>query len=161
MHRPPQKASELRSQTISVRLAGVDAPEAAHFGRKAQPFADVAQDELCKLVLGRTVWVDMALIDQYGRLVGTPYVYRWPYVWPTNVSLALVRKGLATVYRNANATYGPPSLLSRFFLRATSGRRALERAEEHAKRCRLGMWSLGKNVETPGAFKWRMHQSGQ
>ena len=154
-HRPPTKASDLRHQTISVRLAGVDAPEAAHFGREAQPYADVAHKELRRLLEGRTVWLDMALIDQYQRLVGTPYVYRWPYLWPTNVSLALVRKGLATVYRSANATYGPPSLLSRLLFGATSGRKALERAEEHAKRCRLGMWRLGSKLETPGAFKFR------
>lgn len=154
-HRPPTKASDLRHQTISVRLAGVDAPEAAHFGREAQPYADVAHKELRRLLEGRTVWLDMALIDQYQRLVGTPYVYRWPYLWPTNVSLALVRKGLATVYRSTNATYGPPSLLSRLLFGATSGRKALERAEEHAKRCRLGMWRLGSKLETPGAFKFR------
>ena len=67
-HRPPTKASDLRHQTISVRLAGVDAPEAAHFGREAQPYADVAHKELRRLLEGRTVWLDMALIDQYQRL---------------------------------------------------------------------------------------------
>ena len=70
-----------------MRLAGVDAPETAHFGREAQPYADVAQKELRKLVEGRTVWLDMALIDQYQRLVATPsctdgrtygqQMYRW------------------------------------------------------------------------------------
>lgn len=42
--------------TISIRLAGADAPELAHFGRPAQPFAKEAKDELQRLVLGKTVW---------------------------------------------------------------------------------------------------------
>ncbi|SHO76649.1 Similar to S.cerevisiae protein LCL3 (Putative protein of unknown function) [Malassezia sympodialis ATCC 42132] len=156
-HRVPTQASELRRETISVRLAGADAPEAAHFGREGQPFADEARAELRRLIEGRTVWLDMAHIDQYQRLVGVPYVWRWPYVWGrTNVSLALVRRGLATVYRSAGAAYGSAGWLSRWLLHASSGRAAFERAEEHARRCRLGMWSLGRKLETPGAYKHRM-----
>lgn len=155
-HRVPTKASDLRRETISVRLAGADAPEAAHFGREGQPFADEARAELRRLVEGRLVWVDMSHIDQYQRLVGVPYVWRWPYLWGrTNVSLALVRSGLATVYRSAGAAYGSAGWLSRWLLRAPNGRAALERAEEHARRCRLGMWSLGRKLETPRAYKHR------
>ncbi|WFD04621.1 micrococcal nuclease [Malassezia obtusa] len=155
----PASKAALRNQTISVRLAGADAPEAAHFGREAQPFADEAKAELKRLVDGQTVWLDLAHIDQYQRLVATPYVLRPPYIFGrTNVSLAMVRKGLATVYRNAGAAYGHPGFWQRTLLHATSGRRSLERAEEYAKLMRLGMWSRGRDVETPGAFKRRMRE---
>lgn len=155
--KPPKNKSQLRNETISVRIAGADAPEAAHFGREAQPFADEAKEELKRLVLGKTVWLDMAHIDQYQRLVATPYVWRPPYIFGrTNVSLTMVRKGLATVYRNAGAAYGQATWLSKTLFHATSGRKRLERAEEYAKIMRIGMWSLGKKLETPGEFKRRM-----
>ncbi|KAL4402837.1 putative endonuclease Lcl3 [Malassezia pachydermatis] len=160
VYKPPTKAADLRQQTISVRLAGCDAPEAAHFGREGQPFADEAKAELKRLVEGRTVWLSLAHIDQYQRLVGTPYVWTWPYIFgKTNVSLSLVRQGLATVYRATGADYGPPTWLSRTLLRVQTGRRALERAEEHAKRSKLGMWSLGRRVETPAEYKQRQARS--
>lgn len=158
LYRPPTRASDLRNQTISVRLAGADAPEGAHFGREAQPYAREAHEALRAMVEGRSVRLSLAHIDQYQRLVATPYVWLPPYVLgPTNVSLALVRRGLATVYRNAGATYGPAPWLARWMLDAQSGQSQLERAEEHAKRCGLGMWSLGRSLETPGAFKRRTH----
>lgn len=160
LYPPPTKAAELRHQTISVRLAGCDAPEAGHFGRESQPFAREAKAELTRLVKGRTVWLEIAHLDQYQRLVGTPYVWTWPYVFgKTNVSLALVQKGLATVYRQAGASYGPPSVLAKLLRNATSGRAALERAEQQAKLLRRGMWSLGSAVETPAAYKQRQSRS--
>ncbi|WFD36462.1 micrococcal nuclease [Malassezia cuniculi] len=98
LHRPPTKASELRSQTISVRLAGADAPESGHFGREAQPFAKEAKDELKRLVDGQVVWLDVAHLDQYQRLVASVYVFKKPYIFGrTDVAWTLVDKGLATV----------------------------------------------------------------
>ena len=156
VHRMPTKASELRDQTISVRLAGADAPEAAHFGNRAQPFAKEAREELERLVAGRTVWLDVAHLDQYKRLVATPYVFQPPYIFGrTNVSLALVKKGLATVYRNAGAAYGHASWLQRMLYDVKTGRGRLERAEKQAKRWRRGMWSLGRKMETPAEYKRR------
>ncbi|WFD00794.1 micrococcal nuclease [Malassezia yamatoensis] len=159
MHPVPTSRTALKNQTISVRIAGVDAPEAAHFGREAQPYAEEAKAELQKLVEGKTVWLDLAHIDQYQRLVATPYVFRWPYIFGrTNVSLSMVRKGFATVYRSAGAAYGSPSFLQKTLLQAKSGRRMLERAEEYAKVMRLGMWSHGRNIETPAEYKRRMRE---
>ncbi|WFD32083.1 micrococcal nuclease [Malassezia sp. CBS 17886] len=156
MYRAPTKAADLRDQTISVRLAGVDAPEAPHFGRAGQPFAKEARAYLTHLVDGRTVWLDVAHVDQYQRLVATPYVFMPPYVFGrTNVSLALARNGLATVYRNAGATYGTAPWWQRFFFGAETGKRQLEFAEDYAKVMRLGMWSRGLRVETPGEYKRR------
>lgn len=56
-------------ETLSIRLAGADAPESSHFGKPEQPFAKEAKEELEKLVLGKTVWCQVAHVDQYQRLV--------------------------------------------------------------------------------------------
>lgn len=129
-----RKPSELRNQTLSVRIAGADAPEAAHFGKPAQPFSKEAHDELKRLVLDRTVWLEASHVDQYKRLVATPYVWLPPYVLGrTNVSLELVKQGLATVYRSAGASYGQAAWWNQIWNKATSGLGRLERAEQKAK----------------------------
>jgi hypothetical protein len=56
-------------ETLSIRLAGADAPESSHFGKPGQPLAKEAKEELEKLVLEKTVWCQAAHIDQYQRLV--------------------------------------------------------------------------------------------
>lgn len=61
MYRTPKTASALKDNTLSVRLAGADAPEAAHFGHEAQPFSKEAKDRLKQLVEGRTVWVEVSV----------------------------------------------------------------------------------------------------
>jgi endonuclease YncB( thermonuclease family) len=65
----PTKRKELQKQTIAVRIAGVDAPEGAHFGMPAQPYSKEAKAFLTKLVLNRTVHVKLLSRDQYSRAV--------------------------------------------------------------------------------------------
>ena len=62
----PAKSTE----TLSVRLAGADAPESAHFGKEAQPFSKEARAELVRLCLDRTVWcrVSTAHVDSRPEL---------------------------------------------------------------------------------------------
>jgi len=55
--------------TISIRLAGVDAPEMAHFGGKSQPFSTEAKQYLEQLVLGKRVTIQILQRDQYSRAV--------------------------------------------------------------------------------------------
>lgn len=81
---PPAPATELKDQTIHIRIAGVDAPEAAHFGRPAQPHSAESLAWLRAELLGnpegamppgggRRVWVRLLRRDQYGRIVrGVP-----------------------------------------------------------------------------------------
>lgn len=155
----PKNHKALREQTLSVRLAGADAPEMSHFGKEEQPFAQEAKAELTRLIEGRTVRCEVAHVDQYKRLVATPWVWRAPYIFGrTNVSLALVRKGLATVYRQTGAEYGSATFLSRLFFKASTGLGRLERAETWARRRRLGIWSLGKKHESPADYKKRMKE---
>ncbi|KAK0538741.1 putative endonuclease lcl3 [Tilletia horrida] len=156
LHRPPTQASQLREQTLSVRLAGADAPEAAHFGKEAQPFSKEAQEFLTQMIKGKTVWVEPSHVDQYKRLVGTPYVWQPPYIFGrTNVSLALVKEGLATVYRQSGAAYGSATWWNRWLFKSKNGQTRLERAERKAKVLEKGMWSLGSRLELPDQYKKR------
>lgn len=156
LFRPPKTAKELKDETLSIRLAGADAPEAAHFGKTEQPFAKEARAELTRLVSDRSVRCEVAHIDQYKRLVATPYVWQPPYIFGrTNVSLALIKKGLATVYRQGGASYGSASFWWKFWFNAQTGLSRLERAERVAKRKRIGIWSLGKKFESPEHYKKR------
>jgi endonuclease YncB( thermonuclease family) len=59
----------LKDQTIHIRIAGVDAPEAAHFGRPAQPFAPEALAWLKNSIEGKTVYCQLIRRDQYSRIV--------------------------------------------------------------------------------------------
>uniref|UniRef100_V5GP51 TNase-like domain-containing protein n=1 Tax=Kalmanozyma brasiliensis (strain GHG001) TaxID=1365824 RepID=V5GP51_KALBG len=188
--------SKLVRETISVRIAGVDAPESGHFGKPAQPYSKEAKQFLTGMVqsasspdnltppkssffsrlhssssqttnnsyptssadqMSRLVWLYPSHIDQYKRLVATPYVWDAPYfLGKTNVSLAMVKAGLATVYRSAGADYGHATWWAKVWRKSTTGLNALERAETKARKKKIGMWSLGKKFESPEAYKKRV-----
>ncbi|KAJ3497060.1 hypothetical protein NLG97_g2194 [Lecanicillium saksenae] len=146
LRRVPEKRKELKDRTISIRIAGVDAPEGAHFGRPAQPYADEALKWLTSYILHRNVRAHIYKRDQYNRVVATVYVRRW--LMRRNVGLELVKRGLATTYEaKSGAEFG--GLQSVY-----------EKAEATAKRKKLGMWSgKASEFESPRAYKSRY--SGQ
>lgn len=97
--------SALSEVTFKVRLAGIDAPEMGHNERDAQPFAVEARDMLRRMVKDRKVTIKLHNIDQYGRVVASAHVRSfWPF--RKNLSLELVKAGLATVYVAQGAQYG-------------------------------------------------------
>ncbi|KAG8623929.1 hypothetical protein KVT40_008905 [Elsinoe batatas] len=63
-----------KMETIHVRIAGVDAPELAHFGRPSQPHGQESLEMLRGLVLGRYVRVYLYRRDQYERVVAGVYI---------------------------------------------------------------------------------------
>lgn len=68
----PNTPKQLVNQTISIRIAGVDAPECAHFGREAQPHSSESLEWLRQLLLRpkrRKVVCEVMRRDQYGRIV--------------------------------------------------------------------------------------------
>ncbi|KAI1357515.1 SNase-domain-containing protein [Xylaria arbuscula] len=139
----PTKRSELKNRTIPIRLAGIDAPECAHFGRPAQPFSTDALAWLNDYILGRRVRVKVYRRDQYDRIVATVYVRR--FLLRKDVGLEMLKSGLATTYEaKTGAEFG--GLEDKY-----------KAAEAEAKTKKLGMWG-GKpqHFESPREYKTRM-----
>ncbi|KAF8550886.1 staphylococcal nuclease, partial [Imleria badia] len=149
IRRVPTKRKELKDQTIHVRIAGVDAPEGAHYGRPGQPHADESLVWLRKRIQGKTLCCQLIRKDQYGRIVGIPLVPRpflplflCKYVGSA-LALEMLRAGTATTYEASGAEYGP------------WGRDTFLRVEEEARAARRGMWKNGVGIEMPGEYKKR------
>ena len=144
--KPNLARQDLKYHTINVRLAGIDAPEMAHFGTKPQPYAVEAKEWLTSFVQGRRVRIQLLRIDRYGRAVAMVWVQRrrFPYwLWPVwwNVSLEMVSAGFATIYRDAGAEYG-------------NIKEKLVQAEAKAKKQKIGMWKQSASeYQSPGDFK--------
>ena len=137
-------------ETIHVRLAGVDAPELGHWGNEAQPGAKEALDWLRGYVSGRRVRVRLLKPDQYGRVVGTVLVRKLPFGFRKDVSLEMLKQGLACVYEaKGGAEFG--------------GREPQYRdAEARAKMAKKGMWETSKRkFESPRDYKTRISSHGQ
>ncbi|KAI0334286.1 SNase-domain-containing protein [Cubamyces sp. BRFM 1775] len=149
--RIPVGRTDLKDQTIHIRIAGVDAPESGHFGRPPQPFSEESLAWLKSKVEQKFVYCQLFSKDQYGRIVAA--VHLKPRLLPgwlatgKDVSLEMLRAGWAGVYEQAGGEYGRSGLAE--FLR-------VQQAAQHAKR---GMWKHGTQGETPAEYKKR-HREG-
>ncbi|KAF9813659.1 hypothetical protein IEO21_05430 [Rhodonia placenta] len=147
---PPRK--DLREQTIHIRLAGVDAPEAAHFGNPAQPFAEESLSWLKGQIEGQTVYCQLIRKDQYGRIVSQ--VHLKPRVLPgflvagRNLSLEMLRAGWAETYEQAGAEYG------------RWGSAEFLRLQAEAQAARRGIWKYGLDLESAADYKRRHAAAG-
>jgi endonuclease YncB( thermonuclease family) len=127
---------------IHIRLAGVDAPELAHFGRPSQPFSQEAIDWLTSYIHLRRVRAYVYKRDQYDRAVATVYVRKW--LLRRDVGLQMLRMGLATVYEaKTGAEFG---MLEEKY----------RKAERWAKLRGRGMWGGKGGFESPRDYKTRM-----
>ncbi|KAI1177536.1 SNase-domain-containing protein [Nemania sp. FL0916] len=143
LRRVPDKRSELKNKTIPIRLAGIDAPEGAHFGRPAQPFSTDALAWLTNYILGRRVRAKVYRRDQYDRVVATVYIRR--FLFRRDVGLEMLKNGLATTYEaKTGVEFG--GLEEEY-----------RAAEALAKAKKRGIWS-GKpeHFESPREYKNRM-----
>lgn len=140
--RVPQGTKALKDRTIQIRLAGVDAPETAHFGRPGQPWGKEALEWLNNYILHRRIRAYVYRKDQYDRAVATVYVRKG--LLRRDVGLQMLRNGLATVYEaKTGAEFG--SLEEKY-----------RKAEWWAKAKRKGMWRGKKqDYESPMDFKRR------
>ncbi|KLU87378.1 hypothetical protein MAPG_06378 [Magnaporthiopsis poae ATCC 64411] len=140
----PTDRKVLKGRTIPIRIAGIDAPEGAHFGRPGQPFSGEALAFLRSYLQGRNVRARIYRRDQYERVVATVFVRQWLVV-RRDVGYEMLKRGLATTYEaKTGVEFG--------------GLEAKYRAAEAlAKQKRLGMWSgkKGSVVETPREYKNR------
>lgn len=101
---PNSRKDLAKAGTIHIRLAGIDAPEGAHFGNQAQPYAAEAQDWLTKYILRRRVRVSLLSRDRYERVVCSVKIWKWGI--RRDVSLEMAKAGWAELYDNAGAQYG-------------------------------------------------------
>ena len=139
----PSDKKGLKGETIHVRIAGVDAPELAHFGKPAQPYGQEALDWLRNYLLGQRVRVRVHSRDRFDRVVANPEVRKWPLFWRTrDVGVEQIRVGLATVFRQGGAEYG-------------GLKNVMEQCELQARTAKKGMWARGKALETPAEYKRR------
>ncbi|ORY28499.1 hypothetical protein BCR39DRAFT_468219 [Naematelia encephala] len=138
----PVTAKELKDETIHIRIAGCDAPEAAHFGNPAQPHSKESLDWLRKTIMGKTMWCQLIRKDQYQRIVGVPYIRR--LLLPNRpLPVLMLKEGMAVVYESAGGEYG------------TWGIEGLKVYEAQAKAAKKGLWKL-KKFEHPADYKKRM-----
>jgi endonuclease YncB( thermonuclease family) len=141
--------------TIPVRIAGIDAPEIAHFGKPGQPYAEEAMEGLKKAIFERYVRVYPLRQDQYNRAVSMVY-RRQSFLFRSDVGLQMLKQGLATVYE------------AKVFSEFGGKEEVYRKAEKKAKKRKVGIWGhqgwldwfFGKNrdTETPRQFKKRMAQ---
>ncbi|WPH01703.1 Hypothetical protein R9X50_00455500 [Acrodontium crateriforme] len=156
--RKPSELKKFKNLTLHVRIAGVDAPERAHFGRPEQPFGREAMEWLTRFILHRSVRVYPYRRDQYDRVVCSVSKRTWGGLVRSDVGLAMLKNGFATVYE---AKFG-----SEFGDMEAEYRAAEARAKER----KVGMWSqtetglvaklLGRRgadaVESPRQYKNRI-----
>ncbi|PWY86993.1 nuclease domain protein [Aspergillus heteromorphus CBS 117.55] len=150
----PVSRRDLKDETIHIRLAGIDAPELAHFGRPAQPFGKEAHDWLTAYLTNRRVRAYVHRQDQYQRVVATVFVRRaldFPIPFRRrDVSYEMLKKGMATVYEaKFGAEFGGAAREDKY-----------RKAETWAKAKGMGLW-MGfrrdaNKWESPREYKTRM-----
>ncbi|CAM9220411.1 unnamed protein product [Chrysoparadoxa australica] len=131
------KKGKLSETALAVRIYGVDCPEVAHFGNKAQPFSAEATAFTKAQVNGQRVKIKLLQRDQYSRAIARVTYGTWPF--RKDLSAELLKNGLAVMYRQGGAQY--------------DGREAmLEKIEAKAKSDKVGLWKAGK-LKTPAQYK--------
>ncbi|KAJ1627521.1 hypothetical protein T492DRAFT_1024237 [Pavlovales sp. CCMP2436] len=146
-----KKAPRLSDSTLPIRLAAVDTPEVAKFGKPAQPFADEAKAYVSKRLLGKSIRVKLLSRDQYGRAVAS-IKYRQGLV-PVRRDLGedLLADGLAVVYRQRGAQYDSPQGVEKW-----------NKLEAHAKSRGKGLWGgRSERMELPSEYKARMRTAAR
>lgn len=115
-----------------VRLLGIDTPETKKEGVPVQPWGPEATEFTERFIAGRPVRLtfDRERVDQFGRLLA--------YVWQDGRLLneELLRAGLA---RAEFGFHYSPAMKTRF-----------RRAQDEARRERLGIWSRPRDAAPAG-----------
>lgn len=146
LHRPmwwsPRKPRH-KDHKLAIRLATIDTPETAKFGKPGQPFGEEAKEYLTDLCLDKTVKIQILQIDQYGRGVAQVVRPRLGGIFgSTYMDEAMLRAGLAEVYQGTGAVYGRLGL-DRYL-----------KLVDKARRKKKGMWQL-EDRETAAEYKQR------
>lgn len=144
-----KEGEKLSDTALPIRIATIDTPEVAKFGKPGQPYGNEAKEYLSSMILDDIVSVRLLAKDQYGRGVGQvvkPRLFGW--LGGRDMDTEMLQAGLAEVYRGGGAVYGP------------KGKEKYIEMEENAKKKRKGMWK-DKNRESAAEFKARMKEGSK
>lgn len=122
---------------ISVRLAGIDAPERGKRNRTGQPFAEKSKAFLEKLISRQAIVLKAYGKDRYNRQLAEVFCK------DRNVNLEMIRHGLAEVYRGKH----PEGLDSDVYYRI----------QRQARQHKRGMWVQRGDYQSPKI--WRRSHS--
>ena len=142
-----KEGEKLSDTALPIRIATIDTPEVAKFGKPGQPYGEEAKEHLSNMILDDIVKVRLLSKDQYGRAVATvvkPRLFGW--LGGRDMDTEMLQAGLAEVYRGGGAVYGP------------KGKEKYIEMEEKAREKGKGMWK-DKNRESAAEFKARMKGS--
>jgi endonuclease YncB( thermonuclease family) len=139
------KAPKLSLSTMQIRLAAVDTPEVAKFGKPAQPYADEAKEYVQQRLLHKRIHVKLLSRDQYGRAVASIKYTPALSLIRHDLGEDLLKDGLAVVYRQGGAQYDSPDGVDKW-----------NRIEARAKASGRGMWAGKKRLELPSEYKARL-----
>jgi len=137
---PMPKNVHKAEQSVAVRVAAVDCPEVAHFGKKGQPFGLDAKKFTTERILGKCVRMRALVRDQYGRLVAS--ITYGPWFARRSLAKELIQNGLAVVYRQTGAEEGWEGKGKEY-----------DQLEKQAKEQNKGLWSQGDDLVTPSEYK--------
>ena len=141
-----KEGEKLSDTALPIRIATIDTPEVAKFGKPGQPYGEQAKEHLSSMILDDIVRVRLLAKDQYGRGVGQvvkPRLFGW--LGGRDMDTEMLQAGLAEVYRGGGAVYGP------------KGKEKYIEMEEKAREKGKGMWK-DKNRESAAEFKKRMKE---
>jgi len=163
---PVQKPVTGHSQPVQIpiRIAGIDAPECAHFGRPAQPYSSEALEFLSSYILGRRVRARIYRRDQYDRVVATVWVRRW-LLFRRDVGLEMLQRGLATTYEaKTGAEFGGADVEEQYRAAEAQAREKRKGLWSQADSGRRGWLGLGKRIteekfESPREYKMRYSEA--
>ncbi|KAH8117419.1 hypothetical protein DFH11DRAFT_1687426 [Phellopilus nigrolimitatus] len=148
----PREGYDKADQTLHIRMAGIDAPEGAHFGKESQEYYGPALAWTKETLLGKTVYCKLVASDRYSRSVAIPMLpRRWlPMILTPKygkcVSLEMLRDGWAVTYEQTGAEYGK------------FGKQVFLDTEAKAKKAKKGQWIHGTDGESPAEYKRRYAQ---
>ncbi|CAZ84528.1 unnamed protein product [Tuber melanosporum] len=143
----PTVRKDLRDVTLHLRIAGIDAPEGAHFGKTAQPGSGEALAWLRSYILNHRVRAYIYRRDQYERVIASVKVRKG--LSRRDVGLEMLKAGMATIYESRiGAEFG-------------SLEREYRDAEAAAKKQGIGIWAPSKKqFISPGAYKKELRERG-
>lgn len=147
VHLPPLRPNlkYVKEDALSIRLAGIDAPEVRCFGKPGQPFSNESKTFLKNLVEKKKVKIKVLDVDHYSRIVAIVFVKAGFFSYK-NVNLEMIKSGMACVFKSRCASYG--GLEDRFI-----------KEETKAKTMKIGIWS-DPNFILPQEYKKKLNKSG-